>query len=140
LEPVYFPKARLEEGLALGLTQTVSASIDSSDGLAVSLYELQKRSQVGFELTTIPVAEEVVRFANENKLDAVEVALYGGEEYELVLTVKPKEWAKACHAVRAVGGNLIAIGKATKKQDIILNQHGVKRAILYAGWEHFKPT
>lgn len=139
LESVYFPKARLREGLALGQTQTVSASIDSSDGLAVSLYELQKRSHVGFELSTVPVAEDVLKFANENQLDPVELALYGGEEYELVLTVRPNGWTKACQAVREVGGELLAIGKATKQQDIVLRQHDIERTIRYKGWEHFKP-
>ena len=138
LDSVYMPKARLSEGLALGRTGVVSASIDSSDGLAVSLHELQKMSHVGFELSGVPVAEEVVRFADKNKLDAIELALYGGEEYELVLTVRPEGWDKALQAVREVGGDLIALGKATKSQDIVLHKGNLKCEIPYRGWEHFK--
>ncbi|UCH37720.1 MAG: thiamine-phosphate kinase [Candidatus Bathyarchaeota archaeon] len=139
LDAVYLPKARLQEGLALGQTHTVSAAIDSSDGLAVSLYELQKQSHVGFELSTVPIDEDVVKFADANQLDPVDLALYGGEEYELVVTVRPEGWTKACHAIHGVGGELIAIGTATGKQDIMLCQPGVDRKIRYKGWEHFKP-
>lgn len=138
LDAVYLPKARLSEGLALSRTGVVSASIDSSDGLAVSLHELRKMSHVGFTLREVPVAEEVVRFAERNGLDAVELALYGGEEYELVLTVKPEGWNKAQRAIRRVGGNLIAIGRATRNQDIILHTDGIEKEISYRGWEHFK--
>ena len=83
------------EGLALGGSGVVSASMDSSDGLAWSLHELAHSSNVGFELDKVPVAPEVKRFAELNSLDASELALYGGEEYELVLTVKPEGWAAA---------------------------------------------
>ena len=88
------PKARLKEGLALGRSGAVSASIDSSDGLAWSLHEMGKMSDVGFQVSSVPVADEVRRFAEFNNLDPLELALYGGEEYELVVTVRPKAWAE----------------------------------------------
>ena len=66
------------------------------------------------------------------------MALYGGEEYELVLTVKPEMWVKAEAAVKAVGGCLLSIGKATKDKQILLEVEGEKKVILERGWEHFK--
>ncbi len=138
LDSVYMPKARLDEGLALCRTGVVSASIDSSDGLAVSLHELSKMSHVGFILTKVPVASEVVRFASRNQLNATELALYGGEEYELVLTVKPEGWDRAKCAVQKAGGTLIAIGKATASHDIVLCKENVELKIPCKGWEHFK--
>lgn len=138
LDAVYMPKAQLADGLALGRTGVVSASIDSSDGLAVSLHELRKMSHVGFKLREVPVAGEVVRFADRIGMDAAELALYGGEEYELVVTVKPEGWSRAQQAVRRVGGNLNAFGIATESQDIILCKDNVEKKIPYRGWEHFK--
>jgi thiamine-monophosphate kinase len=138
VDAVLMPKAKLMEGLALGGCGVVSASMDSSDGLAWTLHELAHSSNVGFELDRVPVAYEVKRFAELNNLDGSELALYGGEEYELVLTIKPEGWAAALAAVEAVGGQLLPIGKATKDKRIILGAHGQKRPIDARGWEHFK--
>jgi thiamine-monophosphate kinase len=138
VEAVLMPKAKLLEGLALGGCGVVSASMDSSDGLSWTLHELAHSSNVGFELDIVPVAPEVNRFAELNRLDAPELALYGGEEYELVLTIKPDGWAAALAAVEAVGGQLLSIGKATKDKRITLGANGEKHPIDARGWEHFK--
>ncbi len=135
---VCMPKARLKEGLALGRSGAVSASIDSSDGLAWSLHEIGKMSNVGFLVQSVPVADEVRRFAEFNHLDPMELALYGGEEYELVVTVKPKGWVDAEAAVEAAGGSLLPIGKVTKDTQMLLDVDGKKRGIEARGWEHFK--
>src|SRR5208282_5225542 len=132
------PKARLKEGLALSGSGAVSASIDSSDGLAWSLHEIGKMSNVGFLVNSVPVADEVRRFAEFNHLDPLELALYGGEEYELVVTIKSKGWIDAEAAVEAVGGRILPIGKVTKDTQMLLDVDGKKRVIEARGWEHFK--
>lgn len=138
LGAVCMPKARLKEGLALSRSRVVSASIDSSDGLAWSLHEIAKMSNVGFVVSSVPVADKVKRFAEFNNLDPFELALYGGEEYELVVTVKPKGWVDAETAVEAVGGCLLPIGKVTRDKQVLLDVDGEKRVIEARGWEHFK--
>jgi thiamine-monophosphate kinase len=138
LDAVLLPKARLSEGLALGGCGGISASIDSSDGLAWSLHELGRLSRVGFLLDRVPLADEVKQFAIENGLNASEIALFGGEEYELVITVKPERWAAAVASVEEVGGRLLPIGKATKEKHILLEADGKLSPIEARGWEHFK--
>ncbi|MCX6644387.1 MAG: thiamine-phosphate kinase, partial [Candidatus Bathyarchaeota archaeon] len=138
LGAVCMPKARLKEGLALSHSGAVSASIDSSDGLAWSLHEIGKMSNVGFVVNSVPVADEVRRFAEFNHLDPLELALYGGEEYELVVTVKPKRWVDAEAAVETVGGCLLPIGKVTRDRQMRLDVDGEKHVIEARGWEHFK--
>lgn len=140
LDAVYMPRARLREGIALGRTGMVSASIDSSDGLAISLHELRKMSHVGFIMTKVPVAEEVAQFADRNGLNAIDLTLYGGEEYELIVTVKPEGWNRVQQVLKRVGCELIAIGKATQTQDIILCIDNIEKEIPYKGWEHFKSS
>ena len=135
---VFMPHARLKEGLALASSGAASASIDSSDGLGWCLHELCKMSGVGFVINSVPVAEEVQRFAEFNGLDALDLALYGGEEYELVVTVKPKLWGDAEAAVEAVGGRLLPIGKAVRNKQVVLELDGKKRVVEARGWEHFK--
>jgi thiamine-monophosphate kinase len=137
-DSVLMPYARLKEGLALSQTKAVSASIDSSDGLAWSLHEIAKASNVGFLINNLSTAKEVKRFAKINKLDSLELTLYGGEEYELVLTVKPKLWEKAEKAVERVGGKLFPIGKVTAEKQVHLEINRKRRIIETRGWEHFK--
>ncbi|MCW4010510.1 MAG: thiamine-phosphate kinase [Candidatus Bathyarchaeota archaeon] len=135
---VYMPAARLREGLALAGSGAVSSAMDSSDGLAWCLHELSVQSGVGFVVSALPVATEAARFAEVNGLDASELALFGGEEYELVLTVKPELWEKAVSAVEAVGGKLLQIGRATADKRVLLEVNGEKREVAARGYEHFK--
>jgi thiamine-monophosphate kinase len=138
LDAVLMPKARLKEGLALSRVRAVSATIDSSDGLAWSLHEISRASKVGFVIDHLPVAPEVLRFARRHKISPVELALYGGEEYELIVTIKPKQWKKALQAVQQVGGSLTRIGKVSEKMDLVLWWEGKTVSIEPRGWEHFK--
>jgi thiamine-monophosphate kinase len=135
---VLMPHARLKEGLALSQTKAVTACIDSSDGLAWSLHEIARASDVGFLIDKLPTAKEVEKFAKINNLDPLELTLYGGEEYELVLTVKPRLWEKAKKAVSDVDGKLLRIGKVTDEKRVFLEIDGKRRLIEPRGWEHFK--
>lgn len=135
VDSILMPHARLKEGLALAETGAVTASIDSSDGLAWSLHEISRASKVGFLIDRLPIAGEAEEFARLHKLDPFELCLYGGEEYELVVTAKPKLWRKVCKKVA-----LIKIGYVTKERDIIF-QRGKKMFPIEArGWEHFKTS
>ena len=137
-EAVLLPKARLKEGLALSGTGGLTASIDSSDGLAWSLYELSDASNVGFIINRVPVAKEAVEFARIHNLDPWELSLYGGEEYELIVTVKPDLWEKTKREIERSGGALMKIGVATEERRIRLQVDGETRIIKRKGWEHFK--
>ena len=134
---VLMPEARLREGLALQRSDAVSGAIDSSDGLAWSLHELAALSGVGFVLDVLPVAEEAKQFADACGLDVLDLVLFGGEEYELVVTVKPELWGAAKAAVAAVGGKLLAIGKATLDKRVVLAVDGKERLVEARGYEHF---
>lgn len=135
LDAVLMPRARLKEGLALTQTGAVTASIDSSDGLAWSLQEISKASNIGFLIDNLPVADEARKLAEKHGLDPVELCLYGGEEYELVVTVKPKLLEKAKRAV-----SLIKIGLVTKEKTLLLEEKGKRIPIESRGWEHFKTS
>ncbi len=135
VDSVLMPEARLEEGLALAQARAVTASIDSSDGLAWSLHELSKASNVGFTIDCLPAAEEVEEFAKLYNLDPAELCLYGGEEYELVVTIKPESFKKVSKKVP-----LIPIGHATAGKSLVLKVRRKRIPIEARGWEHFKTT
>jgi len=136
MEAVYMPKAYLKEGLALAKTHAVTSCIDSSDGLAWSLYELARMSRVGFEIKDIPVATSAKRFAESQKLDANQLALHGGEEYNLIFTFKPRDIAKVSEGL---DGAFFKIGRVTNRRERIeLKTEGRVESIKPYGWEHFK--
>jgi thiamine-monophosphate kinase len=133
VDSVLMPHARQEEGSSLAQTGAVTASIDSSDGLAWSLHEIARLSGVGFLIDDLPLAEEAEQFAEIHNLDSAELSLYGGEEYELVVTIKPELWKKANKKVP-----LRRIGRATKEKSLILRTDKKTSPIEPRGWEHFK--
>ncbi|MCW4042413.1 MAG: thiamine-phosphate kinase [Candidatus Bathyarchaeota archaeon] len=133
IKAVYMPKARLSEGLTLAKNHLINSSIDSSDGLAWSLSELSKSSNVGFQINKIPIHREVREFAIKNNLDPFELAFYGGEEYELVVTQKPALYKKTKKKIRT----LIPIGHVTENSGkIILKLKNKYRDIDQRGYEH----
>jgi thiamine-monophosphate kinase len=138
VESVLMPHARLKEGLSISKTKATTAAIDSSDGLAWSLHEIANASKVGFLINKLPIAEEVKTFARITRLDPLELTLYGGEEYELVLTIKPNLWKKAKKAVEKVGGELLLIGRITAERQVLMEIDGKRKVIEPRGWEHFK--
>ncbi len=138
VDSVLMPCARVKEGLALAQTHAVTASIDSSDGLAWSLHEISRASNVGFIVDSLPVAPEAEEFAKRHNLNVTELTLYGGEEYELVVTIRPKLWERAKKAVETVGTALIRIGLVKKGKALLLKRKGETVPIEARGWEHFK--
>jgi thiamine-monophosphate kinase len=135
LRAVYYPKAYLKEGLRLSRLGIVTASMDSSDGLAWTLHTLCSLNNVGMTIRSIPIPIEVRRFAEKHDLDPYELALYGGEEYALVFTLRrdqvnklPKSLAKKVHIM----------GVVTSDKKLRLEVNGGERKIEAKGWEHFR--
>lgn len=137
---VLMPTAKVKEGLALAKSEVLTASIDSSDGLAWSLHEISRASNVGFIVDNLPIALEAEKFAEFHSLNPLELALYGGEEYELLVTIKPELWQQAKKAVEDVGGILIRIGQVTQEKQLLLKTDRKTASIEARGWEHFKST
>lgn len=138
VESVLMPKAKLREGLLLADLGALTASIDSSDGLAWSLYELSEASGVGFIINNIPVAPETEDFAKMYGLDPLDLSLYGGEEYELVVTIRPEKWDEVKRALNGAGIQLIEVGRTISEKRVEAHINGKRIPIERRGWEHFK--
>ena len=134
ISSVLYPSAKLETGLKLAQTGFVDSSIDSSDGLAWSLHEIARLSRVNIVLETIPVASDVKMFAREQGLVAEELALFGGEEYELVLAIKRDQFTKLRQrlpSLQKIGNVTIGSGK------VIAHFGGRSGKVEPRGYEHF---
>jgi thiamine-monophosphate kinase len=135
-DAVYKPTAQLELGLRLISSNALTASIDSSDGLAWSLHEISKASNVGIRIDKIPISRAALQFAARFSCNAANLALYGGEEYHLVVTVKRSRFKDVRQASR---GKLQAIGVVTNRYRGVRMRHAEKEInIPRKGWEHFK--
>lgn len=133
---VYNPRAQLDIGLRLAASGALTASIDSSDGLAWSLHQLSRASRIGIRLDEVPTNREAKQFAMRYGYRPEALALYGGEEYHLVVTVKPE---RIRSAERAARGRLKVIGVVTRSfNGVRLRKAKTDIKIPMKGWEHFR--
>ncbi|MDW8084546.1 MAG: thiamine-phosphate kinase [Candidatus Caldarchaeum sp.] len=137
LKAVYFPEPRVEEGIALASSGGVSACIDSSDGLAESLHILGETNDIGFAVDFLPADSLAERYCRDKGLDVFDAVFFGGEEYELVFTIKGGWEAVVESALKKVGGRMVKIGRVTTDREIVYLAEGKRVEIPRKGWQHF---
>ncbi len=73
-----------------------TSMIDISDGLSSEIIHLCKQSNVGVDLyeNKIPLDQEVISTCEEFKIDSTTIALSGGEDYELLMTISQEDYPK----------------------------------------------
>ena len=139
---VLLPKPRQKFGLSLA--RYFSSSIDSSDGLASSLYELARQSKVNLFINYMPFTKDIKDFALRNHLDAKSLVFYGGEEYEIIATISRSHLAKVKNIARRSRLRLIVIGKVEngngsvfiKDQSIGCNPNSKYSSLKDLGYVH----
>ena len=130
-EPRHFePRPRLAVGAWLRKKALASSMIDVSDGLSTDLGHICDESGVGAEIeqTALPRTR-----SGRNERVALEMALHGGEDYELLFTSSRRVPA------RIAGVDVTCIGKITRKQGMVIRDAaGCLRKLEARGWEHFR--
>jgi thiamine-monophosphate kinase len=132
------PEPRVSWGLALGEEQLATAMIDISDGLSSDLAHLCRSSHVGAVINSsrIPVDPLVINLCGRRALDPLLLALHGGEDFELLFTVRPRDlrWLP-----RELGGVPVTyIGDITKDAGRIQITEGARIWTLEpGGFHHF---
>lgn len=132
------PEARVDVIRFLKELDVVPTSmIDISDGLASEILHICKSSGVGCHIydEKIPIDAKTSMTAIDFNLDPVTCALNGGEDYELLFTVKQSDFDK-------VKGNphMTPIGHITHKNEGIyyVDKSGSAIELRAQGWNHFK--
>jgi thiamine-monophosphate kinase len=133
---VFFPTPRLEFGLKAA--KYLSSSMDSSDGLSVTLNEMNKLSKKRFFLTRIPTEKDVEMFAKKKRISLIDLVFCGGEEYEIVATVPKKNMHAVRNIAKKLGVPLFEIGYVADGKDVILVNKNQEKTLKRCGWIHFR--
>jgi thiamine-monophosphate kinase len=122
----------------LGEERLATAMIDLSDGLSSDINHLCAASGVGalIDAALLPIDERVVELCGRRALDPLQLALHGGEDYELLFTVKPEHAARLPRRVDGV--EIKRIGEVTSANDGVKISEGTRTWDLKpGGWKHF---
>jgi thiamine-monophosphate kinase len=126
----FFPVPRIEQGRVLRAKNFASSMIDISDGLSTDLSHLCDESGVGAEIW----AEAIPR-AFVGKPVELDLALHGGEDYELLFTARPRHRVPS----QISGVPITCVGRITRRKRVVLvNKAGAQSRLQPRGWEHFR--
>jgi len=132
--PQMFPQPRIPVGLALLRRRLATATIDLSDGLSTDLAHLCRESSVGAEVSVaaLPIHPLALESGPGN---AIDLALHGGEDYELLFAAPP-----TARVPRTLAGvRVTRIGSLERGNSItLLDSVGRRSPLQPGGWEHFK--
>jgi len=134
------PSARVGEAQLLARCGA-TAMMDLSDGLARDLSRLCQASGVGarIALDRVPVADALVRGAEHLGVDAIDLAVSGGEDYELLATIPADAVATArTELAEAFGVQLTDVGQIVEGSAMrTVSADGQEQQLEPAGWDHF---
>ncbi|MCX5725684.1 MAG: thiamine-phosphate kinase [Candidatus Saganbacteria bacterium] len=137
------PDPRVVEGKIIGKLGKATSMIDFSDGLAAGCFEIAKRSNVGIRIwkNSLPIGEGTKSASEVLKISPFDLALYGGEDYELMFTVPRSEavsfverFKKKSKTRISIIGEVVGRGRGIK----IVDLKGKVHPFRGKGYEHFK--
>lgn len=131
------PEARMDViELLEKLNVKPTSMIDISDGLSSEIIHICKQSKTGVDLfeNKIPLDPQVISTCEEFNIDSTTIALSGGEDYELLMTIAQKDYDKI-----KGNPNLTVIGYMTEpnKGMHLVTRGDTKVELIAKGWKSF---
>lgn len=110
------PRARLKLANEISEKINITSMTDSSDGLNKSLELLTTENKKGAEifLEQIPLSKDLIKYTNNDFNKKYNYVLFGGEDFELVFTINPRDKKK----LESLSKKVVCIGKVTGTQKI----------------------
>lgn len=133
---IFMPTPRLEFGLKAA--KYFSSSMDSSDGLSITLNDMCAQSRKRFVITRLPVGKDIVEFARKNRISLIDLVFCGGEEYEIVATVSQKNLGLVRKLAQKFEIPYFEIGYVTSGKNVVLVDKEEERTVKRCGWVHLK--
>ena len=134
-ERFLYPTARVALGECL--RRYASACIDVSDGLLGDAAKLARASGCGVQITygEVPVSEALVQVAGEER--ARELALTGGDDYELCFSVRPAHVGRLLAELPPERWGYTRIGSLRQGAGADVLRDGAVMGFSHSGYEHF---
>ncbi len=136
------PEPQINEGLFLKTYSAIHAMMDISDGIASDLKHILKasRKSATIDIASLPISDVLTNEAQKQHWNATELALSGGEDYELLLTMAPESYERISKAFEEkFGKKLHCIGSIDEGEpEIKYTQNGESIEIHSSGFNHFK--
>lgn len=132
------PSPRVGWGVVLGEERLATAMIDISDGLSSDLAHLCEESNVGalIDSSSLPIDGNVIRLCGRRALDPLTLALHGGEDFELLFTVRPADVPRL--PKRVDGVDISRIGEVTAEPGKVrVAERNRVWDLARGGFEHF---
>ena len=132
------PEPRVGWGIVLGEERLATAMIDLSDGLSSDLNRLCTAGSVGalIDSALLPIDNYVAELCGRRALDPLQLALHGGEDFELLFTVRPADVPRLPRRVDGV--EIKRIGEITAAHEGVKISEGTRIWDLRpGGWKHF---
>jgi thiamine-monophosphate kinase len=138
LEPV----ARIEAGMAIAKSGYATSMIDISDGLAGDLKHICESSNVGAEIFSgnIPFPERIDELADYISKSKLDLALHGGEDYELLFTMQPDTPSQIIKKIATESEtNITEVGRIVSMEEgyNIITAENQRLPLKPKGWDHF---
>ena len=135
------PLPKVNEGIILSKNKLATAMIDISDGLLADLSHICDQSKVGANIyrDLIPLPDIHLKLKKRLAKEPLFYALYGGEDYELLFTIKKRDREKLEAIFKKKNFDITFIGEITSKDNGIrmVGIDGNKRIIRPGGFDHF---
>jgi len=134
------PSPRVRVGLLMSRNRAAGACMDLSDGLADAAHQMADASGVGLTIDAalLPIDPAARAFFEARGRDAVLEALTGGDDYELLLAVRPRAHRRFAAAARHGDVPLTRVGRCTEARAVMLQAGGHEPRPLPQGYSHFR--
>jgi len=115
-----------------------TAAMDLSDGLAKDLGRLAAAARTGavVDAARLPLSEFVTRLAAAGPA-ILDLALSGGDDYEVLFTAAPDSDSAIAAAALACGLRVTRIGTMSEQRGLRLSTPAGERPMQPKGWDHF---
>jgi thiamine-monophosphate kinase len=136
------PWPLVREAEALARTELVTAMLDVSDGLAADLAHLCEASGVGavVDAGMVPIHPAALEIARALHRDPLELALTGGEDYQLLFTARREDVARLRETLATCGCASVVIGEVREAgAGLTLRAgDGALSPLEPTGWDHLR--